>query len=174
MRARGARGARARRTAGTTRATGTTGTARSIGSAGSAGSAGRARTAGAAATAVAAAALLLAGCGSADGVRVGRPDPGPSTSQPDCGDVLVTPVPGSKARGVCLSIGSTLRVQLATGDAPPAERGGALTEVSPGVYRGTRAGTAELSGFRRACPSPRPGAVACHAIAGWKVTVDVR
>jgi hypothetical protein len=126
------------------------------------------------AAAVTAVMLLLAGCGNADGVRVGKPDPGPSSSQPDCGDVVVTPQAGGSTRDICLSLGSTLRLQLDKGDQRPTETGAALTEISPGVYRGARAGTAELSGFRHACPSAKPGTMACHAIAGWKVTVDVR
>ncbi|MEE4546013.1 hypothetical protein V2S66_29100 [Streptomyces sp. V4-01] len=126
------------------------------------------------AVAAVAAAVLLAGCGSADGVRVGKPDPGPTTSSPDCGDVVVVPQGGASTRDVCLSVGSTLRLQLAGGDRPPTEKGAALTEVSPGVYRGARAGSAELSGFRHVCPSAKPGTASCHAIAGWKVTVDVR
>lgn len=141
--------------------------------------AGRARSGGISAVAgavaaVVAAGTLLSGCGNADGVRVGKPDPGPSSSPPDCGDVVVTPQAGASTRDVCLSVGSTLRLQLGAGDSPPTEKGTALTEISPGVYRGARAGSAELSGFRHACPSAAPGTVACHAVAGWKVTVDVR
>jgi hypothetical protein len=118
-----------------------------------------------------AAVLLAAGCGSASGVRVGSPEP--SASQPVCGDMVVTPGSGA-GREICLSIGSTLRLQLGAGDKPPTEHGDALREVSPGVYRGVKAGTAELSGFRRVCPSAAPGAVSCDAMAGWKVAVDVR
>jgi hypothetical protein len=122
----------------------------------------------------AAAVLLVAGCGSASGVRVGAPDPGDSSTQPVCGDLTVTPGGGANGREVCLSVGNTLRITLDPGDKPPAEQGTALSEISPGVYRGARAGTAVLSGFRRACPDATPGAMSCHAIAGWKVTVDVR
>ncbi|HEY3478129.1 MAG TPA: hypothetical protein VGL02_04435 [Streptomyces sp.] len=132
----------------------------------------RART-----VAAAAAVLLVAGCGSASGVRVGAPDPSGTTSAPDCGDVVVTPGGGGNGdngREVCLSVGSTLRLQLGAGAQQANEKGDALSEVSPGVYRGARAGTAELSGFRHACPSATPGGMSCHAIVGWKVTVDVR
>ncbi|MFF6960671.1 hypothetical protein ACIOC1_20610 [Streptomyces sp. NPDC088197] len=124
--------------------------------------------------AAAAAVLLVAGCGSASGVRVGSPDPSDSSTRPVCGDVTVTPGGGAEGREVCLSVGSTLRVATAPGDRPPGERGAALSEISPGVYRGARVGTAELSGFRRACPGATPGVMSCHAIAGWKITVDVR
>ena len=125
-----------------------------------------------AAAAAALSALLLAGCGSAAGVRVGSPDPDGASTQPVCGDIVVTPG-GDGAREVCLSVGSTLRLQLGQGERATVQ-GAALTEISPGVYRGARAGSAELSGFRRACPSASPGVVSCHALAGWKVTVDVR
>jgi hypothetical protein len=121
----------------------------------------------------AAAALVLAGCGSAGGVRAGTPDRSTSP-RPDCGDVVVTPQAGRQTREVCLSVGRTLRIRLDQGDRPPTEQGAALTEISPGVYRGVRVGPAELSGFRRVCPTAEPGMVSCHAIAGWKVTVDVR
>ncbi|WP_225846095.1 hypothetical protein [Streptomyces sp. HPF1205] len=120
----------------------------------------------------AAAVLLTAGCGSASGVRVGPPEPSGPTA-PVCGDVVVTP-DGGQAREECLSVGSTLRVRLEPGDPAPVEKGAALHEVAKGVYRGAKAGTAEVSGFRRACPSARPGGLSCHAVVGWKVTVDVR
>jgi hypothetical protein len=125
------------------------------------------------AAAAALAALLVAGCGSATGVRVGAPDPDGSSTQPVCGDIVVTPGGGDGAREVCLSVGSDLRLRLGRGERAT-EKGAALTEVAPGVYRGARAGSAELSGFQRACPSAAPGVVSCHALAGWKVTVDVR
>jgi len=121
---------------------------------------------------VAAAGLLLAGCGSASGVRAGPPSG--LDSEPVCGDVVITPQSGDATRAICLSIGSTLRIQFGAEEQSPTERGVALHEVSPGLYRGAQAGTAEVSGFRRACPSARPGASSCHAIAGWKVTVDVQ
>ncbi|MBM9507109.1 hypothetical protein [Actinacidiphila acididurans] len=127
-------------------------------------------------TAVSAVAVVVltavAGCGSASGARVGPPDSGPTP--PVCGDIVVTPGSPESGREVCLSVGSTLRLQLGQGEPAPAPSGGALTEVSPGVYRGARAGAAELSGFRRLCPSAPPGGAACQAVAGWKVTVDVR
>jgi hypothetical protein len=122
----------------------------------------------------AAAVLLLAGCGSAGGVRVSTPDPGDTGTLPVCGDATVTPAGGTAGREVCLSVGSTLRVTLDEGARPPSETGTALTEVSPGLYRAARAGTAELSGFRRVCPGATPGVMSCHAIAGWTITVDVR
>ena len=115
----------------------------------------------------------MAGCGSAGGVRVGAPDPGGSSTQPVCGDIVVSPGGGDGTREVCLSVGSDLRLQLGQGERAT-EKGAALTEVAPGVFRGAKAGGAELSGFRRACPSAKPGALSCHALAGWKVTVDVR
>jgi hypothetical protein len=87
---------------------------------------------------------------------------------------VLAPGGGATAREVCLGVGSTLRLRLGPGEHAPTEKGDALTEVSPGVYRGARAGTAELSGFRRSCPDARPGVGSCHALAGWKVTVDVR
>jgi hypothetical protein len=118
--------------------------------------------------------LLVAGCGSAGGARVGPPDPSGAAARPECGDAVVTPGAGTGARAVCLGVGSTLRLLLGPGGHAPTEKGDALTEVSPGAYRGVRVGTAELSGFRRSCPDARPGLVSCHAIAGWKVTVDVR
>ncbi|SFE04163.1 hypothetical protein SAMN05216251_101264 [Actinacidiphila alni] len=121
-----------------------------------------------------AAVLLVAGCGSATGVRVGAPDPSATSTRPVCGDLTVAPGGGADGREVCLSVGSTLKVTLAPGDQPPGEQGDALSEISPGVYRGARAGTAVLSGFRHACPGATPGAMSCHAIAGWKITVDVR
>ena len=132
----------------------------------------RARIAAAAGAAVASL-MLLTGCGSANGVRVGAPDPSSESSQPDCGDTVVD-LAGTGAREVCLSVGSTLRVQLDKKDVPAVEHGGALTRISPGVYRGARAGSARLSGFRHACPGAKPGGVSCHAIVGWRVTVDVR
>lgn len=138
----------------------------------------RSRTAAtiAAAAATATAAVLLAGCGSTTGSTTGAgtasPDPSASTSTQQCGDLVVTPT--SATREVCLGVGSTLRIQLAQGDQPPTEKGAALTQVSSGVYRGAQAGSAELTGFRHVCPSASPGGVSCLAIAGWKVTVDVR
>ena len=131
------------------------------------------RTRPTAAAAVAMIALLAAGCGSANGVRVGAPDPGGSSTRPVCGDITVTPGGGAGGREVCLSVGSTLRLRLGQGERAT-EQGAALTEVSPGVYEGARAGSAELSGFRRVCPSAARGAISCHSLAGWKVTVDVR
>jgi len=123
-----------------------------------------------------AAAVLLVGCGSDSGSGSGSASSSaPSVSaspSPQCGDVVITP--DSASREVCLSVGSTLRIQLGSGDQAPTETGGALATVSPGVYRGARAGSAELSGFRHVCPSATPGGMSCMAIAGWKVTVDVR
>ena len=127
------------------------------------------RGAGAAATA----ALLLAGCASAGGVRVGKPDPGGGSTSPLCGDIVVS-LADQAGHAVCLSVGSTLRLRMGIGD-HAREKGSALAEVAPGVYRGVRAGPAELSGFRRACPpGRRPGSVTCHAIVGWTIAVDVR
>lgn len=123
--------------------------------------------------AVAVLALSAAGCGSADGVRVGAPGPGGTSTRPVCGDLVVSPGGGAGTREVCLDVGSTLRLKLGRGERAT-ERGTALTEVSPGVYQGARAGSAELSGFRHVCPSAAPGAMSCHSLAGWKVTVDVR
>jgi hypothetical protein len=117
--------------------------------------------------------VLVAACGSASGVRVGAPDPSPTGTQQDCGDVVVD-LAGGNARDLCLSVGSTLRLQLNGRNVPAAEHGAALTPISPGVYRGARAGSAQLSGFRHACPSAPPGGVSCHAVVGWKVTVRVR
>jgi hypothetical protein len=134
----------------------------------------RARTPAVVAAAVAAA-LVAAGCGSAGGVRVGPPESGGAGAPSGCGDVVVDPcalpAPGQET---CLGVGKTLRVRLAQGDPPPTAIGGALQEVSPGVYRGTQAGTARLSGTERVCPRPAPGAAGCAAVAGWAVTVDVR
>lgn len=132
----------------------------------------RARMAAAAGAAVASL-MLVTGCGSASGVRVGAPEPNTASSQPDCGDIVVDPA-GTDAREVCLTVGSTLELRLGATDAPAELHGTALTKVSPGVYRGARAGSAQLSGFRHACPGAKPGGVSCHAIVGWKVTVDVR
>ncbi|WNI18666.1 hypothetical protein [Actinacidiphila sp. ITFR-21] len=137
----------------------------------------RARTSAAVLTAVAAA-VLTAGCGSSTGgtgsgsgsaTTPSRPAAGIS---PACGDAVVTP--GGTAHEVCVGVGGTLRVRLGVGDRPATEKGAALTPVSPGVYRGARAGSAELSGFRRVCPGARPGGLSCHAVAGWQVTVRVR
>ncbi|MFI1094277.1 hypothetical protein [Streptomyces sp. NPDC020917] len=132
----------------------------------------RART-GAAVGAAVASFVLVTGCGSANGVRVGAPEAAPTSTQQDCGDVVVD-LASSNARELCLSVGSTLRLRLDDRWVPAVEHGTALTQVSPGVYRGARAGSAQLSGFRHACPSATPGGVSCHAIVGWKVTVDVR
>ncbi|SEN96082.1 hypothetical protein SAMN05216267_10142 [Actinacidiphila rubida] len=132
----------------------------------------RARMAAAAGAAVASL-VLVAGCGSAGGVRVGAPDPSTAGAQPDCGDVVVD-LDATGAREVCLNVGSTVRVRIGAKDVPANLNGTALTEVSPGVYRGARAGSAQLSGFRHACPGAKPGGVSCHAIVGWKVTVSVR
>jgi hypothetical protein len=104
---------------------------------------------------------------------VGPPETGGPTP-PVCGDIVVDPGAGPAGREVCLSVGSTLRIRLDTGQPDPVERGVALHELSRGVYSGARAGTAEVSGFRRVCPSAAPGHVGCHSITGWKVTVDVR
>ena len=82
--------------------------------------------------------------------------------------------PTTATREVCLSVGSTLKIQVAQGDQAPTETGAALTQVSSGVYRAAKAGSAEVSGFRHVCPSASSGGVSCMAIAGWKVTVDVR
>jgi hypothetical protein len=118
-------------------------------------------------------AALVTGCGSTSGSGPGTSDPSGSGTPSVCGDATVTPGAGGAGHEVCLGMGSTLRLRLGAGERAT-ERGSALTEVSPGVYRGARAGTAELSGFRRVCPSAAPGTVACHAIAGWTVTVRVR
>lgn len=122
--------------------------------------------------AAAAAVLLVAGCGSAGGVRVGAP--AGAGEEQDCGDVVVTPSGGDAGRELCLDVGSTLRLRLGHGDRGTVEKGDALTQVSSGVYRGARVGTAELSGFRRVCPGATPGGLSCHAITGWKVIVVVR
>jgi hypothetical protein len=141
------------------------------------------------ALAMAAAVALLAGCGPAGGVRTapsgataGSSSPRPtgtssstsptSPASPACGDVVLTP--SGTDREVCVGVGRTLRLRLGQGDQPATEHGAALTSVSPGVYRGARTGSAELSGFRRSCPSAKPGGFSCHAIAGWRVTVRVR
>ncbi|MYS22711.1 hypothetical protein GA0115240_14394 [Streptomyces sp. DvalAA-14] len=120
----------------------------------------------AATVAAATALLLLAGCG---GVRV-HPPSVPVGTTPACGDAVVTP---GVTHRVCLGVGSTLRLSLAAGDQPGTERGAALAAVAPGVYRGTRVGSAQLSGFRHACPPATPGGFSCHAIVGWTVTVLV-
>ncbi|MFC4030907.1 hypothetical protein ACFO3J_05415 [Streptomyces polygonati] len=112
-----------------------------------------------------AAVLLLAGCGA------GTAKPAHSApARPACGNTVVTP---GVTHDVCLDVGRTLRLALGRGDQPGAEKGAALTRVAPGVYRGARAGSAELSGFRHACPRAKPGGLSCHAIAGWTVTVRV-
>jgi hypothetical protein len=130
----------------------------------------RARTPALAGAAVAV--LVSAGCASASGVRVGPPDTaGPRP--PVCGDVVVTPG-GAGTQEECLSVGSTLRIRLEPGDPVPVEKGDALRALSKGVYRGAKGGSAEVSGFRRACPSAGPGGPSCHAVVRWRVTVDVR
>jgi hypothetical protein len=117
---------------------------------------------------VALAAVLLAGCGSTDHNVVV-----PIRATPSCGSQKVAPGSPGSPHAVCLAVGGTLSLELGTGERAT-ETGAALKEVSPGVYRGARAGTAELGGFGRVCPSARSGAVACDAIAGWTITVDVR
>jgi len=129
----------------------------------------------AAAAATVTAAVMLGGCGSASGTGAASPTSSTSTSASTpakCGDIVVTPT--TATREVCLSVGSTVRIELAEGDQPPTEKGTALTEVSTGIYRGARTGSAELSGFRHVCPSASPGGMSCLAIAEWKVTVEVR
>jgi hypothetical protein len=123
----------------------------------------------AAALPVALTAVLLAGCGS--GVRHGPVAPVRTT--PNCGSKVITPGAVGATREVCLTAGSTLTLRLGKGR-QATEKGAALTEVSPGVYRGARAGTAALSGFGRVCPTANSGAMACDAIARWTITVDVR
>jgi hypothetical protein len=117
--------------------------------------------------AAAAAVVLVAGCGAA------RTDPSRTApdAPPACGDTVVTP---GVTHTVCVGVGRTLRLSLGSGDPPATEKGAALALVSPGVYRGARTGSAELSGFRHACPTAKPGGFSCHAIAGWTVTVRVR
>ena len=41
-------------------------------------------------------------------------------------------------------------------------------------YTAVGPGTADITTSRSACPPPAPGAVACHAMQGWRVTVTVR
>jgi hypothetical protein len=132
----------------------------------------RTRTPAVLAVTAAATAVLVAGCGSATGVKASPPDSSASSPSPVCGDIQVTP--SGVARNVCLDVGSTLRLRLGRGDPPATEKGAALIELSPGVYRGARTGSAELSGFRHSCPSAQPGGLSCLAIAGWQVTVHVR
>lgn len=118
---------------------------------------------------VALSAVLLAGCGSTD-----RNVVAPIGKTPYCGSqVVVTPGSPGSSHKVCLPVGGTLSLGLGKGERAT-ETGAALTEVSPGVYRGARVGTAELGGFGRVCPTARPGEAACDAIAGWTITVDVR
>jgi hypothetical protein len=117
--------------------------------------------------------LLAAGCGSAGGVRVGAPGPGGTNVSADCGDVVLDLASKDTPREICLSVGSTLELRFGASAGSAAESGAALTEVSPGVYRGAAAGSAELSGTRRSCPD-EPGKVSCLVIVPWSITVDVR
>lgn len=127
-----------------------------------------------AALGVAAAVLVLAGCGSSGGARVVPGAPGGGTdSAADCGDVVLDLTAGGTPREICLSVGSSLRLRSGPGAQPVRQTGGALSQVSPGVYRGIQPGPAELSGTRRVCP-PRHGQVSCMAIVHWHVTVNVR
>lgn len=84
---------------------------------------------------------------------------------------MLTPTSGSE---VCVGLGRTLRLDFGQGNNSAHATGTALTQISPGVFRGARAGSAELSGQRRLCPTAKPGEVACDGIAGWRVTVRVR
>jgi hypothetical protein len=113
--------------------------------------------------------VLLAGCQT-----TGHNGVVPIKATPYCGSQTVAPNSLGSARNVrCLLVGRTLSLGLGKGERAT-ETGAALTEVSPGVYRGARVGTAKLSGFGRVCPTARPGEAACDAIAGWTITVDVR
>ncbi|WP_327288036.1 hypothetical protein [Streptomyces sp. NBC_01198] len=118
--------------------------------------------------------VLAAGCSSASGVRVVPPDPAGGTDvSADCGDVVLDLSSKDTPGKICLSVGSTLRLRFGERGNTAAESGGALTEVSSGVYRGAAVGDATLSGSRRACPD-EPGGMSCLAIVPWSITVDVR
>jgi hypothetical protein len=114
--------------------------------------------------------VLLAGCDTTGHNRVR-----PIETTPSCGSQTVAPgsLGSADHEVLCLQVGRTLSLRLGKGERAT-ETGAALTEVSPGVYRGARVGTAKLSGFGRVCPTARPGEVGCDAIAGWTITVDVR
>jgi hypothetical protein len=46
--------------------------------------------------------------------------------------------------------------------------------VTVAAFAAERAGSADLSSSRNACPPPAPGSVACHAIQAFRVTLTVR
>jgi hypothetical protein len=119
-------------------------------------------------------AVLAAGCDSEGGVRVVPPDPpGGTDISADCGDVVLDLASVDTPGAICLRVGSTLRLRSAGRTVAAAEWGPALTEVSPGLYRGAAVGDATVKGTRRACPDD-PGKVSCLAILSWSIVVDVR
>lgn len=142
--------------------------------------------------------LLLAGCNQAtpNGSRssggttpgpISAPPAPPSTDAAGCPTTLtVTAADGG--RTVCVAVGGTVTVTTPTsqvGQWVGFDSTGAalapLTSTPPagpdttvlGAYRAVAAGTATLESARRACP-PQSGAISCHALTQWRVTVQVK
>jgi hypothetical protein len=117
---------------------------------------------------------------------------GPSTNVTDatgCGvDLRVTQT--DTGRRVCLHLGGTITVVLegavgqqmwrpiaVTGDVLDLAAGPSSPSVSlttTDTFRAVGLGTARLSSTRSICPVPKPGTVACMAMEGFTLTVDVR
>src|SRR5262249_43473235 len=133
---------------------------------------------------------LLAGCTRAGG-RAGGGSPAPtapaSTDAAGCPTRLdVTAADGG--RTVCVAVGGTVTVTTPTDQATAwvglASTGPALAPLTPtpaagpdttvlAAYTAVAPGTATLDSARRNCP-PQTGAISCHSIVQWQVTVEVK
>jgi hypothetical protein len=111
------------------------------------------------------------------------------TDATGCGvDLRVTQI--DTGRTVCLHLGGTITVVLAgsvgqqmwrpvsvTGDVLHLAAGPSSPSVSAttsDTFRAVSLGTATLTSSRSVCPVPKPGTVACLAMQGFMLTVDVR
>jgi hypothetical protein len=131
--------------------------------------------------------LLLAGCATPGAGGTAGTAQSPSSVDPSgCPRTLMLTDEDTQTT-VCVAVGGTVSVSLAGAPGQewkPLQRSGTgLTEQPPAsvatagtiaFYRATAAGSAQLSSSRSACPAASPGAVSCHALQAFTVTVDIR
>lgn len=142
------------------------------------------------AAAVVALLLFVGGCGATP--RDPSPAPTVSTTTtaattPACpADLVVAETDNNTS--LCVTVGGTVTVTLRGGPGrawdpvrtsadvlvPRADPGTPSTvEITRAGYTAVRAGSAQLTSARSACPPPSPGAAGCHAREAFTVTVRV-
>lgn len=128
--------------------------------------------------------MLVAGCATAE---PGSATPSiAATSSSGCATTLMLTDQDNQTE-VCVAPGGTVNVSLsgAPGQnwSPVQHSGTGLTEQPPAsrptlgtiaTYWATGAGTTDLTSSRSVCPMPSPGAMACHSLQAYRVTVTVR